>query len=48
MKGEEKKTTRLGGFFFCIKVTKKIFFAVYDKDSNSNGKTVLDDVSLVY
>lgn len=33
---------------FCIKATKKIFFEVCIKDLNSNGKTVLDDVSLVY
>ena len=41
-----RKATRLGGFSVCIKATKKIFFAVCNKDSNSNGDS-LDDIKII-
>ena len=44
----KEKNDREGRFFLLYKDYEKDIFAVCDKDSNSNGKTVLDDASLVY
>ena len=44
----KEKIDREGRFFLLYKDYEKDIFAVCDKDSNSNGKTVLDDASLVY
>ena len=40
----KQKTTRLGGFFVCIRATKKIFLSYLNKVSNSNGFIQLQEI----